>query len=42
MIKKVITASAFALASVAAINAQTPEFNGVIGNTLKDSKEYWP
>ena len=42
MIKKVITVSAFAIASTATIHAQSPEFKGVIGNTLKDSKEYWP
>ncbi len=42
MIKKVITASAFLLAGASAINAQTPEYKGVIGTTLKESKEYWP
>ena len=41
MIKKVITASAFLLAGTSAF-AQTPEFKGVIGTTLKESKEYWP
>ncbi|MFP5039376.1 arylsulfatase [Parasediminibacterium sp. JCM 36343] len=42
MYKKIFTASAFAIASATAIHAQTPEFKGTIGKTVKESKADWP